>query len=436
MKETSRVDGCDGSRAESGDISEEQVRYRVIDASETDSSSPQLNTSPSPTQTPSPIVPYELIRFIAQWSSLATAGRVRCLDRTTARVILTADLVLIKAVGLCKDGLEYALEDLAYAIQFSVQSRPDVSEALYTTLVKWGADPGDDEFTGGDDLVMLAISFSHFNVVRAMVAAGVDVLSLFDQYGDGDYQVYPEELTNPESFKFLVEELGHEPTPGLLSFVVWDGQWENAAYFVSRGAAPTAIDEFAIEEVIASDDVKTLEWLMQNRVDLRAEEMLGRRLECHTSRGILRTVEFLLRHGADPLFVWNDKTLVERTLEKELWEVAAMMLAKMDSSAGVDYQLLKSIATEDDESPLLPPGDPNAFNGAPLCLAASRNKIKTVKLLLERGAVVTDLTLRTAFRNPETTRQTPTDNLFQLLLQSPLCSDVESLAKQQRETGS
>ncbi|KAJ3293276.1 hypothetical protein HK104_004618 [Borealophlyctis nickersoniae] len=77
-----------------------------------------------------------------------------------------------------------------------------------------------------------------------------------------------------------------------------------------------------------------------------------------------------------------------------------MMLAKIDSSAGVDYQLLKSIAAED-ESSFLPFGDPNAFNGAPLCLAAARNKIKTIKLLLERGAAVTTTTLRTAICNPE-----------------------------------
>ncbi|KAJ3283258.1 hypothetical protein HK104_010465 [Borealophlyctis nickersoniae] len=375
------------------------------------SARPRLNLLPWLAQTPSPIVPYELIRLIAQRSSPTTAAFVRCLDRTTARVILTADLVLIKAVDLCEDGLKYALESLAMALADSVQSRTDISEALYTTLVEWGADPEDDECEGASNLVAFAICFSHFNVVRAMVAAGVDVLRLFDRYrnatceaGDEDWH---DELTNPESFKFLVEELGYEPTPDLMRIALRTGQWENAAYLVSRGADPYAIEWDPIEEAIGGDFVETLEWLLQNRVDLRAEEMLAHRLEwrwaelgCPRSRGILGTVGFLLRKGADPLSIWNDKTLFERALEKELWAVAAMMLAEIGSSTGDNYQLLKSIATED-ESLILPPGDPNAFKGAPLCLAASRNKIETIKLLLERGAFVTELSLRAAISNPE-----------------------------------
>ncbi|KAJ3266255.1 hypothetical protein HK104_006144, partial [Borealophlyctis nickersoniae] len=314
------------------------------------SSPSRLNLLPWPPQTPKPIVPYEIIRLIAQRSPLATAARVRRLDRTTARVILTADLVLIKAVDLCEDGLEYALGNLGDAIEFgSVQGRPDISEAVYTTLVEWGADPEDEAY-----LVMSAICFSHFNVVRAMVAAKVDVLWLFDQYLDYQEGVFPRELRNPE---FLVEELGYEPTPRLLRHAVSTGQWENAAYLVSRGADPSTIEAIDIYDAIALDSLETLEGLLQNREHLHASEML------------------------------------------KLWEVATMGLAIVDSSYGVDYQLLKSIATEDDES--LPPGDPNAFNGAPLCLAASRYKIETIKLLLERGAVVTELILRVAVNNPE-----------------------------------
>ncbi|KAJ3289096.1 hypothetical protein HK104_007754, partial [Borealophlyctis nickersoniae] len=290
--------------------------------------------------TPSPVLPYELIRLIAQRSSLATAARLRCLDWTTSRVILTADLVLIKAVGLRKYGLGYALEDLASALRrHSVQSRPDISEALYITLVKWGVDPEKPKFQGADSLVMLAICFSHFNVVRAMVAAGVDVLRLFDQYRNDSYEKdYHKELTNPESFKFLVEELGYEPTPGLLSFVVRTGQCENAAYLVSRGADPSTIEEDAIEAVIASDNVKTLEWLMQNRVDLHASEMLERRLESdrggwnQTQERISETVEFLLRQGADPLFIRDDKSLLGRAIHQGLWEVASVMLSFVGSS--------------------------------------------------------------------------------------------------------
>ncbi|KAJ3285154.1 hypothetical protein HK104_009617 [Borealophlyctis nickersoniae] len=170
---------------------------------------------------------------------------------------------------------------------------------------------------------------------------------------------------------------------------------------------PSAIENRAITGAIRVDFAETLEWLLQNRVDLRADEMLGHRLEwrwpesrCPTSRGILGTVEFLLGQGVDPLSIWNDKTLLERAMDRELWGVAAMMLAKLDSSAGVNYQLLKYIATEDETS-FLPPRDTNAFNGAPLCLAASLNKIETIKLLLERGALVTALSLRAAVCNPE-----------------------------------
>ncbi|KAJ3277827.1 hypothetical protein HK104_002939, partial [Borealophlyctis nickersoniae] len=246
--------------------------------------SPQLDLSPSPAEYPSPILPYELIRHIAQWSSLTTAARVRCLDRTTARVILKADLILIKAVRLCKRGLRYALSELDY---HSVQRHPDIGETLYTTLVKWGAPPTEPR------LLMLAICFFHFNVVRAMAAAGVDVLSLFDQ----EYEVFDEDLTNPKSFKFLVEELGYEPLWHILNRVVRLGQWENAAYLVSRGADPSDIQESAIRGAIRGDFVETLEWLLQNLVDLRAEEMLGYRLEWNWpgSTGMLGTVGFLLQ---------------------------------------------------------------------------------------------------------------------------------------------
>ncbi|KAJ3290438.1 hypothetical protein HK104_006791 [Borealophlyctis nickersoniae] len=297
MKDTSRVDGCDDSRAESEDVSEEQTFPRVDGCDGNGAES----TEASEEQTPSPIVPYELIRLIAQWSPPATAARVRRLDRTTARVILTADLVLIKALNLCKRGIKYAVRYLGYELKYAV-GRPDISEALYTTLVDWGADPEVPSF------VVAAIRLAHFNVVRAMVAAGVDVLSLFDKH----QYTYYERLTNPESFKFLVEELGYEPTEGRLEDLVLSGQWENAAYLVSQGADPTAIDEYPIEAVIMNDDVKTLEWLMQYRICLEKRDV---------------GAQFLLRQGADPLFIRNGKMLLERAIEKEEWEVAEMMLA-------------------------------------------------------------------------------------------------------------
>ncbi|KAJ3269629.1 hypothetical protein HK104_005089 [Borealophlyctis nickersoniae] len=308
-------------------------------------------------QTPSPIIPYELIRLVAQRSPLATAAR---------------------AVGLCKDGRKYG-PDVFRLGYYSVEDHPDIGEMLYTTLVQCGAPP---ENPG---LLELAIGFSHFNVVRAMAAAGVDVLRIVDR----EYIAiaFDDDLWNPESLKFLVEELGYEPPQHLLSRFVWHGQMENAAYLVSRGADPYAIEEFAIKLAIQADYVETLEWLLQNRADLRADEMLGYKLESRgpTSKGI-----------------WgrNGTTLFGRAMKRRLWEVGAMMLAKIDSSASVNYQLLKSIAA-DDESSFLPPGNPNAFNGAPLCLAALRNKIKTITLLLERGAAVTALTLRAAVYNPE-----------------------------------
>ncbi|KAJ3300738.1 hypothetical protein HK104_006036 [Borealophlyctis nickersoniae] len=262
---------------------------------------------------------------------------------------------------------------------------------LYTTLVKWGAPleaPG---------LLMLAICFLHFSVVRAMAAAGVDVLSIVDR----EYLAFAGELWNTESLKFLVEELGYEPRRSLLSCVVSHGQWENAVYLVSRGANPYTIQEFAIWKVMEGDHIKTLEWLMQNRVDLQADEILERRLESsYPARAGM--VELLLRQGADPLFIRNDKTLLERAVEKQLWEIAGMMLTKLDPSAAVDYQLLKDIATG--RAPLFLPrrrgGDPNAFNGAPLRVAVSRNNTHAVTLLLKGGCEPTKSTLRAAIRNP------------------------------------
>ncbi|KAJ3298324.1 hypothetical protein HK104_010900 [Borealophlyctis nickersoniae] len=297
---------------------------------------------------------------------------------STARVITTADLVLIKAVGLCKYGR-------------TVQNHPDIGEMLYTTLVKRGARPEEP------GILMLAILFSHFNVVRAMAAAGVDVLRIFNQ----EHGEYAGDMKNPEPFKFLVEELGYRPSRNL-------GQWENAAYLVSHGADPSAISDYDIEAVIQRDHVKTLEWLMQNRVDLQATEILERRLESHrpawTARtDIFGTVELLLRQGADPLFIRNDKMLLERAVENQLWEVAGMMLTKLDPSAAADYQLLKDIATG--RVPLFLPsrdcGNPNAFNGAPLRVAVSRNNTEAVATLLERGCVPTESTLRAAIRNRE-----------------------------------
>ncbi|KAJ3287279.1 hypothetical protein HK104_008674 [Borealophlyctis nickersoniae] len=210
-----------------------------------------------------------------------------------------------------------------------------------------------------------------------MAAAGVDVLSIFEQ----KHKCFDIQLRNLGSFKFLVEELGYGPTGGVLSFC-----------------------KSAISRVIARDEVKTLEWLMQNRVDLRANEMLERRLEtgCRTQAGIFRTVEFLLRQGADPLFTRNDTTLLELAVEEGFWEVAGMMLTKLDPSAVVDYHLLKYIATEEVLVPrLLPPGDPNAFNGAALRVAASRNEPDIVCALLNRGGVPTESMLRAAIQDPE-----------------------------------
>ncbi|KAJ3278237.1 hypothetical protein HK104_002542 [Borealophlyctis nickersoniae] len=194
-------------------------------------------------------------------------------------------------------------------------------------------------------LLMLALCFEHFNVVRAMAAAGVDVLSIFSEY----YQDYDEDLPEWEPFKFLVEELGYEPPRHLLSHVVQLGQCVNAAYLVSRGADPSTIGQSVIEAVVKSDNHETLEWLLENRPDLQADEMLGYLFEsdCPTQDRIFGTVGVLLQQGADPLFIQNDKPLLERAVEKQLWEVAGMMLACMDPSAAMDYRFLKHIATEE-----------------------------------------------------------------------------------------
>ncbi|KAJ3285203.1 hypothetical protein HK104_009598 [Borealophlyctis nickersoniae] len=329
------------------------------------SSSLEANRRGLPTRRPSPIVPYELIRLIAQCSAPTPAARVRRLDRKISQLITTADLVLVKALKLWR---EYD---------------------LYTTLVKWGASPK------APNLLLASVYAGTINVLRAMKAAGgaedLRVLYKEDQL--------LQQLEDIRLFKFLFDEMGFDPALDmLLSEAVSLGYLEHAAYLVTRGANPSAIKQSVIRSVVRFGDHKTLEWLVES-VHLPSNEILADALAsgfCAETRDFLKAVHFLLRRGADPHFVRDDETVLELAVKKELWKVADLMLAEMDSRDVENYQLLKAIVAGDKIGTLLWDKDPNAFNGAPLRLAAARSKPATVKRLLDHGAVPTESALRAA----------------------------------------
>ncbi|KAJ3284307.1 hypothetical protein HK104_010016 [Borealophlyctis nickersoniae] len=347
--------------------------------------SAKFNLLPTTQPRPSPILPYELIRLIAQWCSPTTAARVRGLDRTTSWLVSTADLVFVKAFELWKKYGVKAVSELDYGSvkhPCALAKRPDVVEEVYTTLVKWGASPK------GVELLWSAIFFVHRNIVRAMKAAGVSILDTLDDDELADY--YIDDLPSLKSLKFLVEDLGYDPSGVALDPLIWHGQTKKADYLIRHGAEAN-IQEDAVDHVVHSFDYKTLEWLMENGAEMDGSELLADVLQFGNTdcNGFVETVQLSLREGVDPLFeVSADESLLELAVETEMWE------------------LLKAIVTGE-EPDNLQCGDPNSFNGAPLRLAGSRSNIEVIKLLLDRGAVLDDCALFAAcgVKTPEDPQQ-------------------------------
>ncbi|KAJ3289426.1 hypothetical protein HK104_007484 [Borealophlyctis nickersoniae] len=427
------------------------------------SSSPEVTRRGLPTGRPSPIFPYELIRLIARSSAPTPAARVRRLDRKTSQLIMTADLVLVNALKLWR---EYGARAVSYIdYKRSLAKRPDIVEELYTTLVKWGASPEAPE------LLLASVYAGHVNVARAMKAAGgAKDLTVFEDQSTCDLL---ERLEDTRLLKFLFEELGYIDSN--LDYVLNDAvllcNWEHITYLVSRGADPSGIDEDAIRRVVEANNHKILEWVLESGVNLPSNELLADRLASGLfteSHDFLGTVHLLLRGGADPHFVpgeslfrffhgeslfdeevqktlFGDETLFELAVTEKLWEVAAMMLARMDSSDVANYQFLKAIVADDefgivqdDKFSILLGKDPNAFNGVPLRLAAARSKLAIVKELLDRGAVPTESALRAAccasvgFSEEESNRNIAT--ILHLLSVTPHC-DVEPLIRYAQNAG-
>ncbi|KAJ3294589.1 hypothetical protein HK104_003484 [Borealophlyctis nickersoniae] len=90
---------------------------------------------------PSPIVPYELIRTIARFSTPQVGARLRRLSHTTSNVVLTADLVHVKSLDLWtqydNQAIKHIDEEGYFATNITCAHCYRIKGDIFTTLVSW-----------------------------------------------------------------------------------------------------------------------------------------------------------------------------------------------------------------------------------------------------------------------------------------------------------
>ncbi|KAJ3273374.1 hypothetical protein HK104_004283, partial [Borealophlyctis nickersoniae] len=345
------------------------------------------------TQTnPSPAIPCELFRLVAQRSTPTCAASLRQLNRLVGWLITIEDLAKVQASCYWKRLGSAAVKGIKFEV-----IPPEVTEKIYTALVSLGADPLPHEVTEQDlvdlganqadplyqdaGILKWSLVEGHLNVTRAIAAAGVDILGTFDFFvyedGGADLDWYPDFC----SLVYLVKECGLQNLDFLLSGGIIRGQPKCVQFLLTSGADMRSLDGWVVYLAAERGQFETLELLLDMGLEgfRMATAALAAALRSNdkSDKDTLPTVKVLIRGGANisaaaldmKVFLSERRDIVDFLFSAE----------ELVSEWGKDYALVQGVWKGDETG--VRGADVNAFDGMALCLAVVKGKEEIVKLL-------------------------------------------------------
>ncbi|KAJ3280222.1 hypothetical protein HK104_000820 [Borealophlyctis nickersoniae] len=278
-----------------------------------------------------------------------------------------------------------------------------VIEALYATLLSFGADP----LPKGSKFLRDVLWKGPISVARAMADAGVDMLGRLkpgwddiDEMGSFEWHIVHGRVGwYAETVKFLLE-IGLDPDEdGLLGGAVWIGDAVSVRMLLDAGADVALIESAFIAGAVSGGNAEILEMLFQAGMTEfpEATEVLQENalppdepLEPQFADKVAEVVALLMRWGADPAVLIEGQVPVVWALGKRAWGAADVLMAYEPYKSDVPTcNLLKAVAVDDgtEVSAQLERGaDLNAFNGAPLFVAVALGHEEMVNQLIDHGA--------------------------------------------------
>ncbi|KAJ3280739.1 hypothetical protein HK104_000436 [Borealophlyctis nickersoniae] len=328
-----------------------------------------------------PVIPYELLRLVAQRSTPPCAALMRRLNSTTSTLITTQDLVNVTAAFYWILAGPDAVKCITYD-----PAVPQIMEKIYILLVRFKAHP----LPPDSSILWDALIEGHLNIPRAIAAAGGDIIHHLTHTSCRGYPAHA-------SIVYLVEELGVEDLDYSLCDAVKFGRAETVRYLIQCGAnldAVTESDVCAAAESWYSTALAVLvemgiRWLPGSTDALCDILVKGRMCD-----GTVETIKVLIRGGANIHAIVSGDVCLVWAVKNGWWEVVDFLLrTDEDLFTLAMCDLFRAVLDGDvvKVRELLEPGGlwapmVNRFDGAALRLAVREGDEAMVKLLLKCGA--------------------------------------------------